>query len=187
MAHSIKQVAERIMGMRQILGISVEEMAKNCNISTEEYMKAERGETEFTFTFLNNCAKVFGLDLAELITGGSAHLKSYAVDKKGGGLQVERRAGFDYRLLASRFDGRKIEPYLVTVPYLADWMDTPIKTSTHDGQEMDFILEGQLEIIVNGKTEILDEGDSIFYNSAQPHGMRAVGGAPCKFLAILAK
>jgi quercetin dioxygenase-like cupin family protein len=57
--------------------------------------------------------------------------------------------------------------------------------NTHEGQEMDYVLEGTLKIMVNGKTEILNAGDCIYYDSSLPHGMIAVNGKECKFLAIL--
>ena len=34
-------------------------------------------------------------------------------------------------------------------------------------------------------TEILNEGDSILYNSSTPHGMIAVGGKECVFCAVV--
>lgn len=182
---SIKQIGERIKGMREILEISVEEMAELTKMSTQEYLNHENGKKDFSFTFLNKCALRFELDLAELITGENPHLKAYSIVRKGGGLNVERRKGFEYRHIASRFNNRMIEPYLVTVPYESKEQDQPIKTSTHNGQEMDFVIDGALKMAIDGKTEVLNEGDCIFYDSSLPHGMIATNGKQCKFLAIL--
>lgn len=183
----IKQISQRIKGLREILEISVAEMAEICNMPVSEYEMHEKGERDFTFSFLNKCATKLNIDLAELFTGESAYLQGYVIERKNEGLVVERRKGFNYRLLASRFKNRNIEPYCVTVPYEEQNQDKLIKTSTHDGQEMDFILEGSLKISINGKEEILNAGDTAFYNSALPHGMIATGGSDCKFLAILIK
>ena len=80
-----------------------------------------------------------------------------------------------------------MEPYLVRVPYIEEALNSPINTSTHEGQEMDILLEGSLKFFIDGKIEELNEGDSIFYNSALPHGMIASDKKGCKFLAILVK
>lgn len=183
----IKQTGQRIKGMREVLEISAKEMAALLNVTEEEYIAHENGQRDFTFSFLNKCATRFGMDLGELVTGVDARLKSYTVDRKGGGLSVERRKGFDYRLLASHFNGRQIEPYLVTVPYSEEQQSVAIKTSVHDGQELDYVLEGTLKVSINGKTETLNDGDSIYYDSSLPHGMIAADGKQCKFLAILMK
>ncbi|MGB4034599.1 MAG: cupin domain-containing protein [Christensenellales bacterium] len=184
---SIEQIAQRIKGMREMLDISVTEMAKVCNMSAEDYLEYESGKKDFVFSFLFACANKVNIDVAELLTGENPHLKSYAIERKGKGLSVERRKGFDYLHLASRFHNRKMEPYLVSVPYIEEALNSPIKTSTHEGQEMDFVLEGSLKFFIDGKIEELNEGDSIFYNSALPHGMIASDKKGCKFLAILVK
>ena len=36
-------------------------------------------------------------------------------------------------------------------------------------------------------TEVLNEGDSVLYNSAHGHGMIATNGEDCAFLAIILK
>lgn len=38
---------------------------------------------------------------------------------------------------------------------------------------------------INGKELILNTGDSLYFNSALPHGMLALDGRPVKFLAII--
>ncbi len=62
-----------------------------------------------------------------------------------------------------------------------------IKLSTHVGQELDIILKGAMKVQVGNHVEILHEGDSIYYNSATPHGMIAAEGAECQFYAIVMK
>ena len=49
------------------------------------------------------------------------------------------------------------------------------------------MLEGTLKFVIDGKTEILNAGDSVYYDSATPHGMIAINGESCKFLAVLIK
>ena len=46
------------------------------------------------------------------------------------------------------------------------------------------LLEGAMELYIGGKTMILEEGDSIYFDSSKPHGMLAVGDKAVKFLAF---
>ncbi len=48
----IKEIAERIKGMREILNISAEEMAKVTETPMDKYQEAESGNSDFTYTFL---------------------------------------------------------------------------------------------------------------------------------------
>ncbi len=183
----IMEIAERIRALRDITDISVEDIAKHCNISEKEYMEYELGEKDFSVTFLMNCAKVFGVELVEIMTGESPHLKRYSIVRAKKGLSVSRRKSFKYEHLAHSFSNKNAEPFYVIAPYDESEQDKPIQLSSHEGQEMDYVLEGSLKISLGGNIEYLNEGDTIYYNSSMPHGMIATGGKDCKFIAILVK
>lgn len=184
----LKLIAERIKCLREDLDISVKEMAELCEISEERYLEYEEGNVDYTYSFLNRCATRFGVDISELLTGSNAsHLKLYAVERKGHGLRVDRREGFDYYHLASRFANHKVDPLYVHVPFSKEALERPVVTNVHVGQEFDFILEGTLKVAIKDKEEILHEGDSIIYDSSTPHGMVALSEGGCKFLAIVIK
>ena len=183
----IKEISERIKGLRDIIGYSVEEMARATDLSPEEYLSAESGELDFTFTFLYACAKKFGVDMVELLTGENPLLGFYSIVRKNEGLDLKRRAGFRYQHVGYKFKDKLAEPFVVTAPYRAEEQEQPIHLSQHAGQEFDFILKGQLKIQLEGHTEILNEGDAIYYDSGRGHGMIAAGGEACEFLAIILK
>ena len=69
--------------------------------------------------------------------------------------------------------------------YDPEQQNKPIHTTTHSGQEFDLILSGTLKVQVGDHIEILNEGDCIYYNSSTPHGMIAVDGHDCLFLAVV--
>ncbi len=184
----IKIIAERIKCIREDLDISVEEMAALCEMSVDKYLEMESGNVDFTFSFLNRCAVRFGVDISALMTGSvTSLLKTYAVERKGSGLRVDRRKDFEYRHLASRFYNHRVDPLYVDVPYNEDALNKPIDTNTHEGQEFDYVLEGQLKYYIGGKIEYLSAGDSIILDSSIPHGMVATSVGGCKFLAIVIK
>ena len=71
----------------------------------------------FSFTFLYQCAKLFGVDMVELVTGENPRLSFYSIVRKDEGLPIKRRAGFNYQHLAYLFKNKTCEPFLVTAPY----------------------------------------------------------------------
>lgn len=100
---------------------------------------------------------------------------------------MKRRSGFNYYHLGYRFKDKLCEPFLVTAPFSQEEQDKPITLSTHEGQEFDYILKGSLKVAFEDHTEVLNEGDSVLYNSAHGHGMIATNGEDCAFLAIILK
>ena len=182
------EVAGRIRALREIMDITAEEMAEFTGVSIAEYKTLENGEADFSFTFLYKCAKRFGVDLMEIVTGEKPKLSFYNIVRKGGGgLPIKRAHSFEYLHLAPLMKDKLAEPFLVTAPYEEAQQRQPIELATHQGQEMDFILEGSLKVQMEDHIEILNEGDSIYYDSGHKHGMIAVGGKECKFLAVVMK
>ena len=183
----IVEIAERIKGLREMMDITPEEMAEAAGVELEEYLKHENGEQDFGFTFLYKCADKLDVDIVELLTGENPRLSFYSIVRKGEGLDIKRRAGFKYEHLNYRFKNKIAETFLVTAPYFEEEQDKPIHLSYHEGQEFDYILSGSLKVQMEGHTEVLNEGDAIYYDSGHGHGMIATGGKECKFLAIVMK
>lgn len=181
------EIAERIRALRDIMEISVGEMAEVTGVSPEEYARLEEGQDDFSFTFLYKCAERFGVDLMEIVNGEQPHLMGCTVVRKGEGLPINRRRGFKYEHLAANFQNKIAEPFIVTAPYIEEEQHSPIALSTHEGQEMDYILSGSLKFVHNGHFVVLNEGDSVYYDSGKGHGMIAVGGDSCKFISIVMK
>ena len=181
----ILEIAERIKGLREMMEISPEEMAEAIGISNEDYQSCENGETDFNFTFLYKCADKFGIDIVELLTGENPHLSFYSIVRAGTGLDMKRRAGFKYEHMNYRFKNKIAETFLVTAPYIEQEQKEPIHLSTHEGQEFDYILSGQLKVQMEDHEEILNPGDAIYYDSGRGHGMIATGNEECRFLAIV--
>ena len=185
MENVLFQIAERIKASREVSGKSVEEMSEIIGISPAEYLEFESGTVDFSFTFLYKCAKIFGIDVHDLLTGENAKLSSYQVVRSGDGFPLARRKGFSYNHLAVNFKEKLTEPFLVTAPYAEGNENCEIHASKHRGVEFDYVLSGSLRVKIGDHFEILNAGDSVYYNSETPHGMVAIGGNKCEFLAIL--
>ena len=185
MDYSLKEVAGRIKDLREAKGYTVEQLAKLTGVSTQDYMILERGETDFSFTFIYKCAKACGVEVVDLLEGRSSTLTSFAITRKGEGLKILKQHGVEYNNLAPKFKEKLAEPFLVKFPYLPEEQNAPMKLNSHNGQEFDVIVKGSLKVQVGNHVDILNEGDSIFYNSLIPHGMIAVSEGGCEFHAVV--
>ena len=120
MDYNIKEVSDRLRATREALDLTPEYMAERTQVSVEEYHAAENGERDLSLSFMNNCAEALGIELIALLTGQSPKLSMYSVIRKGEGLQIERRERFEYYHLAYTFKNKKLEPMLVTAPYVEE-------------------------------------------------------------------
>lgn len=185
MTNKLLEIAQRIAEMRSISGYSVTEMSKLTDVSEEQYVKYENGELDFPFTFIHKCALAFGIEITDILEGVSAHLSSYNITRKGKGVRTAKEKGLEISNLAPLFKNKLAEPYFVKYEFSQEQQNRPIHLTKHSGQEFDIILSGSLKVQVGDNIEILEEGDSIFYNSSTPHGMIAVAGKDCEFCAVV--
>ena len=183
MNEQIKQIAERLAGLRDALEITPEEMAGVCNLTPEQYMKLESGTVDISVSVLHQISQAYGVELTTLMFGDEPKMSSYFITRKGKGIAVERTKAYKYQSLAAGFAGRKADQFMVTVHPTSD--DTPIYLNSHPGQEYNMVLKGRLQLQINNKELILEEGDSIYFNSELPHGMKALDGEKVSFLAII--
>ena len=181
----LSEVASRIKELRDIMGWTTADMAEKTDVTEEIYISYESGKVDIPFSFMHKCALEFNVELTELLEGHTAKLSSYTVTRKGQGQGTAKEDGIDIANLAPKFKDKLAEPYWVKYEYSASQQNKPIKLTTHSGQEFDLVLSGRLKVQIGNHTEILDEGDSIYYNSSTPHGMIAVDGRDCVFCAVV--
>ena len=184
-SNKLQEVALRIREMREIFDFDEVTMAEKTEVSVAEYRQYESGELDFPFTFIHKCALAFGIGMTDLLEGSSAHLSSYTVTRRGQGQQTAKEDGIEISNLAPMFRKKLAEPYWVHYEYDPKLQNRPIHLTKHSGQEFDMVLKGKLKVQIGENIEYLEEGDSIYYNSSTPHGMIAIGGEDCLFVAVV--
>ena len=177
MDDQIKQIAERLRGLRDVLELTAEDIARDCEISAEEYRLAETGDYDISVSMLQKIARKYEIALDALMFGEEPKMSSYFLTRAGKGTSIERTKAYKYQSLAAGFMNRNADPFIVTVE--------PIHYNSHSGQEFNLVLEGRMMISIDGKDLILNEGDSLYFNSKLPHGMKALDGKTVRFLAVI--
>ena len=185
MDYKIREVAGRIRELREISGLTVAEMAQHTGVSVDEYIACEAGNRNLSIAFLYRCVLIFGVDMSDLLEGRSAKLRSYALTRKGEGQRIEEAHHMVGYNLAADFRNRIALPLYMEIKYRPGAEFEDIELVTHEGQECDIVIRGQMKIQIGSKTEILRAGDTIYYDSSIPHGMTAVNGEDCAFYAIV--
>ncbi len=181
----LQEMAARIRELREIEGLTQDQMAAETGVTLGEYQACETGQSDLNFAFIYRCAQIFGVDVTDIIEGSSPRLANYTLTRAGEGQHIEHAHGMTYFNMAPHFKKRVAEPLYVLAEYSDEAQIRPIEVTTHEGQECDIVLQGQLKVQVGEHIEILNPGDTIYYNSTAPHGMIATGGKDCIFYAIV--
>ncbi len=174
-------IANRCKELREIWDVSVEQLSKDIGVDALVVELYESGSHDIPISFLTKLAHRFNVEVVDLITGGSAKLKTYTLCRKNRGVRVQRQEEYEYEALVSNFSHKKCDPYIVTVQ---PDEDKPWYMNSHDGHEFDLVIEGQIKMMIEDQEVTLNEGDSIYLDSQYMHALKAVG-ATAKFLAVV--
>lgn len=182
MSEEIRQIAERLVGLRDALDLRPEDIASTCNIDLETYLGYESGEKDIPVSFLHQIAKHYGVELPALMFGYEPRMNSYFLTRKDKGVAVERTKAYKYQSLAAGSANRKADPF--HGHGRAFGSRSAIHAQHPPGQEFNLVLEGSMHLRIGEKELVLNEGDSIIFDSTRPHGMKAID-RQVKFLAII--
>ncbi len=181
MKEKIEEIATRVRELRELSEISLQEMADHLNVSLETYEDYENGKVDVPASILFEIANKLNVSMSLLLTGEEPRMHIFSVTRKGEGVEVERRKQYLYQNLAGKFVHKKAEPFIVTV----EPKEEKPSVYSHPGQEFDYVLEGTLKFYIHDNEIVLEEGDSIFFDSSYGHAMEALNDRAAKMLVIV--
>ena len=178
-------VGAKLMQLRESRSLSREQLAERSSQPLQLIEQIESGGLIPGLSPLIKIARVLGVRLGTFLDGEEQagpvisrkdHLAK--APRFAGGTRADR-AGMDFHALAPGKTGRHMEPFIVDAHPEAD-----VQLSTHEGEELLYILEGRVEVLYGKGAYALEVGDSVYYDSVVPHQVRAVE-APAKLLAVV--
>lgn len=181
MTEQLIEIGRRLSVLRGIAELTPEGFCQMAGVSTEDLAAYEKGERDFSFSFLYNAARILGVDVMDLMSGDSPRLSGWCLVRKGEGYAIDRRAAYKYRHLAFTFRDKKAEPFLVTVEPKGQ---QPV-LHAHDGQEFNWMVSGRMKFFIDQAEYVLEPGDSVYFNAAIPHAMQALDDQSAQFLAVV--
>ncbi len=183
-----KIVGEKIKSLRENQSISVEELAERSGLSTEQIERIENNIDLPSLAPLIKIARVLGVRLGTFLDdqdemGPVVCRKSEATDSISfSNNAIQSRKHMEYHSLSKSKADRHMEPFIIDV---TPTEDSDFVLSSHEGEEFIMVLEGTMEISYGKHTYLLEEGDTIYYDSIVPHHVHAYQGQAAKILAVI--
>jgi transcriptional regulator with XRE-family HTH domain len=155
LSKELTQTGLRIKAVREALGLSPRDFAKGIKLDESIYLDYENGIKKAPVDVLHTISSKHNVEMTSLATGYDPHLKKIEIVKKDKGFVIERRKEYKDQDLAACFAHKKAEIFLVTVePKRGE-----IKHAySHPGQEFNYIQEGKLKIVFEGKRIYFGKG-----------------------------
>ena len=177
-----KQVGKNIKKIRKEKGLSLQKLADMVTLTKGYLSKIENSESAPPLSTLDKIANALSVELS-ILTSETMELPEetrLCVTRKGKGrsLSTGTMHGYHYELLAHKKSGKNMEPYILYPSF------TEEAIFSHEGEEFMYTMEGTHEVTYDGEKYLLNEGDSIYYDSIVPHTGRSVGKKKARVLAV---
>ena len=181
------KIGEITKSLRLKKNMSIEDVSRASGLSESIISGIEDHSVSPPLGNIISLAKVFQVTVGEFF-GDSADSpfcivrsddrKSVSRFSSTGGIS----GGYGYESLGHQKQNRQMEPFLVT---LSPGKSAQVEPNQHVGEEFIFVLEGQVNVSLADHTDILNPGDSIYYDSNLPHVLSCQGDAPATIVAVI--
>lgn len=181
-------VGDKLKHLRLRHKMGLVELSRHTGLSPALLSKLEHGKLYPTLPTLSRIALVFSVGLDHFFSD-ERQKRTFALVRKKDRLRFPEapelaHAAFDFESLDFLATNRKFSAYL------ADFRTVPageIRVHQHSGVEFIYVLKGKLGLKVGAEQEILESGDSLYFDSQLPHGYSRVGAKPCTAVVITAE
>jgi len=180
-------VGENIRRFREGLGMTIQQFAEKTGFSAALLAQVENRMVSPSLGTLVKIANAFDTTVSFFL-GGQAQREFSIVRKEDRavvsrvGLKEGGKSPYAYESLGAGKAGRKMEPFLVRLQPLSE---PPRSRSTHDGEEFLYVLSGRVEVCLGPLSDVLEEGDSVYYNSTMPHHVHSADSREAIILAVI--
>jgi transcriptional regulator with XRE-family HTH domain len=177
-------IAKKIKRLRTFRNLSLEKLAELTGLTKGYLSRIENSDKAPPIYTLSRISQALGVDMAQFFTDDNhgPQLNDYSINRRNERVRVGGRGtpyGYDYEALAFDKAGKNMEAYVVTVSFEAK------AEFRHEGEELLFVLEGEMEFILNNERFVLEQGDSVYFDAYLPHSGRSLGKKNAKMLIVI--
>ena len=183
-----KRIGEKIKDFREFRQISREDLSLKANLDVAQLELIEEKGTVPSLGHLIKISRAFGVRIGTFLDDqekiGPAIVKSgeeqaaFSFSTK----DESTREHLNFFSLAQAKAGRHMEPFIVEIEPTAQ---SDYKLSSHEGEEIIFVLDGKVEVNYGKEVYQLEKGDSIYLDSIVAHNVHAVANQTAKLLAVV--
>ena len=174
--------------MRKSKGLTIKETALGVGVSTGLISQIENEQVTPAISTLMKIASFLGVDITYFFQA-EQKTESFTVVRgkerftsSRRGLEGNLDLGYTYEALAFTQAKKHMEPFIVTFNLQGK---KDMVFFSHEGEEFVHIMEGKVEFCIEDKSTVLEENDSLYFDSHKPHGYRAAGNGPCRALVVI--
>ncbi len=176
-------VGERVRRLREAMDLSLRDLAERSGVSAPMLSQVERGETSPTLAVAGRIAGGLELKLSQLLRlDEDRHVVVIGARQR----RRRKRRAHQVEELTPPLPGQRADVSLHTLAAGAA-TGAPDDPPIHEpgSRETAVVLEGTLDLVVDGEHRPLREGDSVTFDADLPHHFENPGPGDAALLAVV--
>jgi transcriptional regulator with XRE-family HTH domain len=177
-------VGARVRALRESMDLSLRDLSERSGVSAPMLSQVERGETSPTLAIAEKIAAGLELTLSQLLRLDEDR---HVVVVRSGERRARRRGGHLVEELTPPLPGQRAD---VSVHTLTPGAATggPADPPIHEpgSRETAVVLEGKLDLFIDGTRHQLGADDSVTFDADLPHHFENNGTAEARLVAVVA-
>lgn len=170
-------LGQKIRQRRKVVGKTLHDMAKETGLSIAFHSQVERDLSSPSLASLKAIADALGVGVETFIRTPEL---SGPVSRHQTRISYSTGAhGPSYERLSDDFVGSTLNSVIITLP-----VGYRAQEAVHEGEELMYVLSGQILCTVNGEERMLEAGDSIHFASGLPHRTENLADIPACVLWV---
>ncbi len=172
-----KSFGKRMKALREEAEISLETLANDTGCSAERLAKIEADQVIPTVSEVIRISKALSVDPGSFLSAEQreSHRRKVEAYKK-------RTEAYAYTPLTPGAKTKHMKAFLVQIEPKSDH---DMVEYQHEGEEFIYVLKGKLEIRVGDHVQVLEEGQSIHFNSGIRHQLRNLSEVPMELIVVV--
>jgi transcriptional regulator with XRE-family HTH domain len=166
-------LSKRLWAVRKEHGLSLDALALKTGMTKGFLSLIERGLKVPSISTLLKLSQAYGISVSALLDTAKSQEPIYSLVKRGERRKYAREGspyGYRYEAIAFHKERKRMEPFVVQPP-----LRLPRNFFQHQGDEMVYVLEGNVEIHLEREHILLEAGDCLYFDAATRHRSRSVG------------
>lgn len=182
------QLGSKIRELRLKKNYTLQDVAAKTGLSKPFLSQIENDHVVPPVATLLRLARAFNVNLAHFFQDEVGSDK-IAITRHNERIRVEKRphhrkgeVNYVYETLETKKTNKQMEPFLVEFPVQDS---SEMVFMNHDGEEFLHVLEGTLEFRSVSRVEVLESGDSIYFESDLSHSFRCLGEKAARAIVVV--
>lgn len=174
-------LGQQIRMLRRKQGQTLRGLAAEVGCSESMLSKIENGKGNPSINVLHGIAHALGTNMGSLFaTAPDVRVVMRKGERQLAQLQGADGEGVILEYLSPHLPNHILQAHI----HIVEPGGGTAEAITHDGEEVGYVLEGELELKVANEVYHLKEGDSFFYDSSLPHSFHNPGQSTARVLWV---